>query len=136
MTKAKVLIADDDEDILRAMCLRLKAHGYEVVWAVDAVQAVMRARQEKPDVAVLDVHMPAGDGLAVMDKFLKCEDTIDIPVVIVTADTQQSTRDRALSAGVRHYLTKPFETKHLIACVERALATKAGGSMTASDSLG
>ncbi|MCC6485513.1 MAG: response regulator [Armatimonadetes bacterium] len=135
MTKAKVLIADDDEDILKAMSLRLKAAGYDVVWAVDAVQAVMRARQEKPDVAVLDVHMPAGDGLAVMDKFDSSEDTIGIPVVLVTADTQASTRDRALAAGVRHYLTKPFETRHLIACVERALATRAGKQTIGSEQL-
>lgn len=127
---AKVLIADDDEHILKAMSLRLKAHGYDVVWAVDAVQAVMRAHQEKPDVAVLDVHMPAGDGMAVIDKFSRSEETWDIPVVLVTADTQTATRDRAVSSGARHYLTKPFETKQLIACVEEALSSRKTSAST------
>lgn len=124
MSKGRILVADDDEDILKAISLRLKANGYDVVVAVDAIQAVMKAHREKPDVAVLDIHMPAGDAMEVIRSFESDSDTSGIPVVLVTADTQASTRDRGVASGAKHYLTKPFLPSELLECVEDALAAR------------
>lgn len=133
MAKGKILVADDDEDILKAISLRLMAQGYEVIGAVDAIQTVMRAMREAPDAAVLDVHMPAGDGVAIVDKLAQHPETSSIPVILITADAQASTRDRAVASGVRYYLTKPFATEDLLDCVEQAIAARHGQDTMAPD---
>ncbi len=125
MDTPKVLVADDDEQILQAIAIRLRANGYQVVTAEDAIQAVLRARQEKPDAAILDVYMPAGDGMSVMEKFEKVDEIKGLPVILITADTQTATRDRGVASGARFFLTKPFETKELLACLEQAVAGEA-----------
>ena len=125
MDTPKVLVADDDEQILQAIAIRLRANGYQVVTAEDAIQAVLRARQEKPDAASLDVYMPAGDGMAGRAKVERGDEITGLPGILVPADTQTATRDRGVASGARFFLTKPFETKELLACLEQAVAGEA-----------
>ena len=88
----KILIVEDDRDLRRALTIRLKAHGYDVVTAEDGVYAVSTARKEHPDLVLLDIGLPAGDGLTVLDRYSKLSDLCDIPVVVLTGRDEDGTR--------------------------------------------
>jgi len=67
MSGKKILIVDDDKDVLRGMNVRLKANGYDVVFAADGISAISAVRKEDPDVIILDIGLPGGDGFVVME---------------------------------------------------------------------
>jgi DNA-binding response OmpR family regulator len=122
MTTKKILLVDDDQDLLRGMSLSLKASGYQVALAQDAIGAVSTARQEQPDLIVLDLGLPGGDGFLVMERLAGFKNLI--PVIVVSA--QQSTRERALEvksleAGARAYFQKPVDRKEFMMAVRKAL---------------
>ena len=120
MRRKKVLVADDDRDIVLALRIRLEAAGYEIVTAMDGREAVEMIRQEKPDLVILDINMPEGNAFAVLDALR--EDGLEgLPIIFLTADTQEKSPVKAFHRGIRHYLTKPYDPKTLLVLVEHAL---------------
>jgi DNA-binding response OmpR family regulator len=118
-----VLVADDDEDILALVSLRLQRSGYEVVTARDGAEALRLAWERIPDAAVLDVSMPGMTGIDVTKHMRSNELTSRIPVVLLTARAGENDIAAGLAAGADEYITKPFSPQDLRACLEAVLAT-------------
>jgi CheY-like chemotaxis protein len=115
------LIADDDEDILELVRLRLARHGYATVVARDGAEALAAVRERKPDLALLDVAMPALDGYELTGILKGDPATRDIPVVLLTASAQTGDVAKGLAAGADDYITKPFSPQELLLRVASAL---------------
>ena len=119
--RKKILIVEDDKKISMALTVRLKSEGYEVVTAYDGVQGVSFAVKHEPDLILLDISMPAGNGLMVAERLLNLASTANIPVIIMTASKKPELTDKAVSLGVKGYFEKPFDTEQLIEAIERNL---------------
>jgi len=118
----RVLVVDDEIDLAKAIGLRLAHHGYRVEFAHDGATAMMRTVQTKPDLIVLDIRMPAGDGLTICRRLKGKPDTWDIPIIILTAHVNDQVKREARLSGVKFILQKPYSPKQLMACIEEALA--------------
>ncbi len=125
MQARKILIADDDTQLLQALNLRFKALGCEVHWARDGYQAIEYTRTVQPDVLVLDINMPAGDGFSVLERLSGMSGIAAVPVVFVTGET--SPRMDALTAkfGEKAVVRKPFEFDDLLAAIESVVGSPA-----------
>jgi DNA-binding response OmpR family regulator len=117
-----VLCADDDEDILALVTLRLTRAGYEVLQATDGAQALELALERLPALAVLDVMMPRRTGLEVLQELRADEATRGIPVILLSARAQEADVEGGLVAGADAYLAKPFRAAELVAKVDELLA--------------
>jgi two-component system phosphate regulon response regulator PhoB len=118
-----LLVADDDEDILTLVQLRLSRSGYEVVVARDGEEALRLAREKLPDLAVLDWMMPKASGVEVLRAIRADESTSNIPVILLTARASESDIQEGLEAGADDYIAKPFSPQELAARVQVILAT-------------
>jgi CheY-like chemotaxis protein len=116
----KILVVDDDPDVILGASLRLRAAGYEIVAAYDGEQAVAAAIDQQPDAIVLDVRMPHLDGLRALARLRKCDATKDIPVVVVSASLVD--QNAALDSGARFFLSKPYQPNSLLAAVASAMS--------------
>jgi two-component system KDP operon response regulator KdpE len=116
----KILIADDDPQILRALKVTLGARGYEIVTAADGVQAVDRAIAEHPDLVMLDLGMPHLDGIEVIEALRGWS---QVPILVVSGRTGAGDKVEALDAGADDYVTKPFSIEELLARI-RALTRR------------
>src|SRR5688500_2449363 len=94
MAKAKILIVDDDQDIRRLLGHRLKSEDYDTVFAGDAISAVNMARKEEPDLILLDLGLPAGDGYVVIERLKAMPALEGIPIIIVTARDVRAEQER------------------------------------------
>lgn len=121
-TRAKILIVEDDPDIARGLAIRLKGKGYAVVAAQDATVAMTMAIREAPDLVVMDIGLPGGDGHMVMDRLSRNTRTAAVPVIFLTARAQQEDMTRALDQGAAGYLTKPYRAEELLSLIESVLA--------------
>ena len=121
MQKGKVLVVDDEVDIVKTVTLRLKSRGYEVVAAMDGVQATNAAFREKPDVIILDIGMPAGDGHTVARRLSESPQTFDTPVIFLTARVNEKDYQKAVEEGVSKYITKPYKPEELLAAVDELM---------------
>ncbi|MBT5710998.1 response regulator, partial [Candidatus Poribacteria bacterium] len=117
----KVLVVDDEPDILDLVELTLVSEGFDVVTATDGAEALAAAHAEGPDLVLLDVSMPDLDGFEVMQALRGSPTTREIPVIMLTARAQISDKLRGLSSGADDYITKPFEPSDLVARVTAAL---------------
>ncbi len=120
MSGRKVLIVDDDKDVLRGLSVRLKANGYSVVTAGDCIAAISVARKEEPNVVILDIGLPGGDGFTVMER-LGALLPDAVPIIILTARDVAGNRERAMNAGARAFFQKPVDNDVLLEAVKRAL---------------
>jgi DNA-binding response OmpR family regulator len=116
-----VLCADDDEDILALVALRLGRAGYRVVTAGDGARALEVAREQRPALAVLDVMMPRLTGLEVVAELRRDASLGDLKVILLSARVQESDLRRGLDAGADLYLIKPFKFEELEDAVARLL---------------
>ena len=121
---AVVLVADDDEDILALVAFRLERAGYDVVTAHDGEEALTLAREQQPDLAVLDVMMPKLTGYEVTEHLRKNETTNRIPVILLTARAQEADVARGFEAGADDYVKKPFSPQELRARVQAILGRR------------
>lgn len=121
MSRRKILIIEDDREFSVALCVRLRANGYEPLVASDGVSAVSAARKERPDAIILDLGLPAGDGFVVMDRLKGIASTLAIPVIVLTARDRETNKERVMKAGARAFLQKPVENKVLLAAIRDAL---------------
>ena len=120
--KRRILIVDDDREIVRGLAIRLRAAGYETLSAHDGEEGLAAAIAEHPDAIVLDIRMPRTDGLAVLAKLREREDTKAIPVVVISANVVENTRAKALELGARYFVVKPFQATTLISTIESVMA--------------
>lgn len=117
----KILVVDDEPNILKVLNSRLKASGYEVVVASDGMQATMKAHKEKPDLIIMDIKMPGGDGLSVYKNLQLSDDTGMIPLIFITAYPNEEYRKQAMEMGADDFITKPFDEKKLMEKIKKAL---------------
>jgi CheY-like chemotaxis protein len=116
-----ILIVEDDKNIALALGIRLKAMGYTVASAGDAVTAVMQARKAEPDVVLLDIGLPGGDGFVVAERLKQLSQTAATPVIFITASKQAGLRERAKQLGAVRFLEKPFKATEIADAIESAL---------------
>jgi DNA-binding response OmpR family regulator len=116
-----VLCADDDEDILSLVALRLRRAGFEVETASDGGQAVEIARARRPALAVLDVMMPKLTGYEVLAELRGDESLRGMKVILLSARVQEGDVARGMDAGADAYLAKPFKAQDLVAKVQELL---------------
>lgn len=117
----KVLIIEDDKSISLAVGIRLKAMGYTVESAPDAVTAISQARKHQPDVILLDIGLPGGDGFMVAERLQQLNQTAVTPIIFITASKQTGLKERALEMGAVRFLEKPFDATELADAIESAL---------------
>ncbi len=115
----RILVVDDDREIVFGTQLRLNAAGYETLVARDGNEAVASARTNQPAAILLDVRMPKLDGLAALGELKRDAETSAIPVVMVSASMRD--QQAALDSGARFFLSKPYEYDDLLAALETAL---------------
>ncbi|WP_251448230.1 response regulator [Microbacterium sp. USTB-Y] len=120
----KLLVADDDPQLVRALRITLAAHGYDVIAAGDGAAAIAMAAQAHPDIVLLDLGMPKLDGIAVIEALRGWS---DVPILVVSGRTGSADKVEALDAGADDYVTKPFQVDELLARL-RALARRRGGA--------
>ena len=109
----KVLIADDDKELSQFLKMALHNYGWEVNVAFDAIQALVTAKNWKPDVIVLDINMPAGTGIGALEKIRKNMDTSMIPVLILSGSQDPEIKDKTKALGALGYMHKPVEVEDL-----------------------
>lgn len=131
-----VLVADDDEDVLELVAFRLRRAGYRTITARDGREAMELVRTEHPDLSVLDVAMPEMDGLEVTRALRGSDETRRMPIILLTARSQERDVMAGIEAGADAYIRKPFSHRELRARVESMLAATAGpeGAAEAGDS--
>jgi DNA-binding response OmpR family regulator len=120
-TKKKILIVEDDADVRLGYQVLLKAHHYDTCFAADSLSAVSEARKQQPDLILLDLGLPAGDGFVVLERFQGNLNLALIPVIVVSARDAHANKERALKAGARAYLQKPWNDEELLAHISDAL---------------
>ncbi len=125
MPEIKVLIADDDRDLTRAIAIYLKSAGFKVISSVDAYQALALAGQNQPDIAVLDINMPAGGGVSVQQRLRQRGGMDTLPVIYLTGDKSEEARKSAIDGGAYDVLYKPVDMKKLVSSIRSALNLKA-----------
>ena len=122
--KKKILIVDDERDIVKALMIRLQINGYEVVSAYDGAQAVFAAHKENPDLIILDIRMPAGDGFTIAQRLKETAQTSHIPILFLTGSPERNAEQKAHEVGGRFYIKKPYDAEELLDAVRRALETE------------
>ena len=121
MTKKRILVVDDEKDLLEAVKFRLEASGYEVIPAYDGQEGLDKARREKPDLIVLNLMLPKMDGYKIC-RILKFDEKYKgIPIIMFTARAQEVDRKMAKEVGADAYIIKPFESQALLEKVKELL---------------
>jgi len=119
--KKKILIVDDERDIVKGLMIRLQGAGYNVVTAFDGAQGVFMAHKEKPDLIILDIRMPAGNGFSVAQRLKRSMHTFTIPVIFLTGSPEKNAEEKAMALGARFYIKKPYDPEELLDAIKRAL---------------
>jgi DNA-binding response OmpR family regulator len=120
----KILIVEDDVDVRLGYRVLLQAHGYATFFAVDGLSAISEARKHQPDLVILDLGLPAGDGFMVLERLSANPDLARIPVFVVSGRDLYGVlgnRQRALDAGAKAYLQKPWDDDELLALIGQLL---------------
>jgi DNA-binding response OmpR family regulator len=125
MGNKRILIVDDDPDVLQSMHLRLKANNYDTFFASDAISCISEARKNTPDLIILDLSLPAGDGFLVMERFKAVPSLAGIPIVVVSGQDLHPNQERAVQAGAKAFLQKPVNSAELLAVIRKALGEPA-----------
>ena len=117
----KILLVDDDAPILKALTVRLTHQGYQVITAKDAMSAVICVRNERPDLAILDINMPGTDGFQLAETFDSNPGPF-IPRIFVTANKQPALRTRAAELNASGFYEKPFDSQALLDCISTTIS--------------
>jgi two-component system alkaline phosphatase synthesis response regulator PhoP len=128
MAKEKILVVDDEQDILELLKFKFSKEGYQVTCAASGEEALRCVRSEAPDLIVLDLMLPGIDGIEVARELKNDFDTKSIPIVMVTAKGEEADIVTGLELGADDYITKPFSPRILIARVKAVLRRREKGS--------
>ncbi|MBN1521145.1 MAG: response regulator [Candidatus Aureabacteria bacterium] len=118
----KILIVDDEPNIVFMLSHRLKQSGYEVVTGRDGQEALEMARKENPDIIILDLMLPKMNGYTVCGLLKRDAAFSKIPVIMLTARAQESDKKQGREAGADAYVKKPFKSEELLDIIERFLS--------------
>lgn len=118
---ATILVVDDNAAIRKGLSLRLRANGFSVSFAVDAISATAALVTERPDLVILDLGLPCGDGFVVMERINKHNTLAGTPVIVLTGREVADNRDRARRAGAVAFFQKPVDDSQLLLAINRAL---------------
>ena len=119
---SKILFVDDERDLVEVARVYLENHGYLFNGAYDGLQGIQKVQEERPDLIILDVTMPRLTGWDVLRLLQGDPETADIPVLMLTAKSQDQDKARGWELGCTWYHTKPFDFDELIVVIERILA--------------
>jgi len=119
---ARILIIDDNATNLKLVAYLVKAHGFEVMTALDAETAQACIRARRPDLILMDLQLPGIDGLELTRMLRADPETSRIPILAVTAYAMKGDQEKALAAGCDDYITKPIDTRSLPDTIRRHLA--------------
>src|SRR4030043_1394600 len=115
----KILIIEDEQDLIKGLKLNLSDEGFDVDWAVNGVEGLRKAIEEAPDLIILDIMLPEMDGLEVCRRLR--QKSINIPVIMLTAKGGEIDKVVGLEIGADDYMTKPFSIRELIARIKARL---------------
>jgi DNA-binding response OmpR family regulator len=124
MSNQKILIVEDDADVRLGYQVLLKANHYETHFAADSMTAVSEARKHQPDLIILDLGLPGGDGFVVLDRFRGIPNLAVVPVIVVSARDLRGNKERALKAGARAFVQKPWNDDELLAIIGQLLGQR------------
>lgn len=119
MPGKKILIIDDEPEIVKLISLRLKANGYEIITGTNGEEALSLTKEYHPDLVILDVMMPAPNGYKVCRMIKDGLETAHIPVILLTAKTSESDKFWGKEAGADEYLMKPYNPEELLSSIKR-----------------
>jgi DNA-binding response OmpR family regulator len=119
VTPKKILIVEDDVDVCLGYRVFLEANQYDTFFAADGMSAISEARKHRPDLIILDLSLPAGDGFVVLDRLRAIAHLSQIPVIVVSGRDLGGNKDRALNAGVKAFVRKPWNENELLAIIAR-----------------
>ena len=125
MSQKTILIVDDDPDVRLGLHIRLKANQYNIIFAADGMASIAQARKHLPDLIILDLGLPAGDGFSVLERLRANNSLSLIPVIVVSARDREANMDRVLKAGAKAFLQKPVDNTELLAVIRKALGEPA-----------
>jgi DNA-binding response OmpR family regulator len=114
MDRPKILIVDDDPDLRRSLKVRLRANHYDTVQASDGYSAIAMSQKEQPDLIILDLGLPAGDGFAVLKRLQDTDTLANIPVIVLTARDPQFNEKKAFEMGATAFFQKPADNRELL----------------------
>jgi DNA-binding response OmpR family regulator len=117
----KILIVEDDQNIAKALAIRLKSQAYGVMVAPDALSGVETALKTEPDLILLDISMPAGDGFMVAERIQNLMPT-ETPMIFLTASRKPGLREKAEELGAAAFFQKPFNAEDLLGAIQLALS--------------
>ena len=118
---SRILIVEDDKNIAMALALRLQSQGYQIKVAYDAVTGLSETRRFKPDLVLLDISMPGGNGLMLAERIRGLSPMATTPIIFLTASKAPEFRTRATALGAADFFEKPYEAEELLASIRRAL---------------
>lgn len=121
MRRHKILVVDDDPDLVRALRLRLRANNFEVATATDGYAAIAAAQKERPALIILDLGLPVGDGFVVLDRLQNSDALAGVPVIVLSARDPQGNEERALKAGAAAFFQKPADNDELMNVIRVSL---------------
>ena len=126
--KNKILVVDDEPQIVRLLSLRLKAKNFDVISAYDGYQCVKVAKAELPDLILLDIKMPLGGGIKAFEKMKSISSTSEIPVIFITAFPTVEVNKLVMDMGAEDFVSKPFNSDQLIDKINKILKTSTGNT--------
>jgi CheY-like chemotaxis protein len=123
MSNKKILIVEDDADVRLGYQVLLKSNSYDTFFAADSISAISEARKQMPDLIILDLGLPAGDGHVVLERLRSSvnQDLGGIPVVVVSGRDLRGNKERALKGGAKAFLQKPWDDDELLSLIARLL---------------
>jgi len=122
----RILIVDDEPNIVLALELLMKKEGYEVHAVDDGERAVQAAKELRPDLILLDIMMPKMDGYEVCQRIRSDSLLKDVNIIMLTAKGREVEREKGLALGADHYITKPFSTRQVVMKVKEIMAARSG----------
>ena len=122
---AKILVVDDEEDMVQLVSYNLRVNGYEVMSANTGLDALAKARKSLPNLIILDLMLEGMDGYSICEILRSQPATADLPIIMLTALSGQIARLNGLAVGANEFLTKPFSPQQLVLSVKRVLEKQA-----------
>ena len=123
MNRAKIMVVDDDADLRHALSLRLRANNYDTVNVCDGYSAIAMAQKERPQLIILDLGLPAGDGFTVLKNLQQYPALSAIPVIVLTARDPEGNEKRTLESGAVAFFQKPADNEELLGVIRACLKT-------------